>query len=306
MVINKFNTVGIVSDADKLKLAAILFDSIIPVGKEHNVPENLLSKIPIDYSVIEKVIEDDKKKHSEGDTRFLSDRILPEYFEKQNVTEIERAKVIEILENVFNEGFKKVGNLSILELSKQVNKDNNLGIPIFDETILLEKLLDDYKFQKSVNKLEIEIINAPVINTESLEWNQILQAKQDSDFINKVKRFGLFINKNYQGKDISFISDDLQIQTEDYKNACKKHGIDLVNGTIKSLTNSKSLFGTLGVVFGSIMLGTPGVAAIGGLVGGFLEIGKLGVNIKEHNDKFNSFVSDSPISLIVELEKMQK
>ncbi|SHK64092.1 hypothetical protein SAMN04488007_3482 [Maribacter aquivivus] len=306
MIINKYNTVGIVSDADKLKLAAILFDSIIPIGKEHNIPEKLISKIPIDYSKVEKLIEIDKEKHGKGDITYLTDRILPEYFEKQNVTDIERDKVIEILENVFNEGYKKVGNLSVLELSKQVNKENNLGIPIFDESILLEKLIEDYKFQKSTNKLEIEIINAPVINTESLEWNQILQAKQDSDFIDKVKRFGLFINKNYQGKDISFISDDLQIQTEDYKNACKKHGIDLVNGTLKSLTNSKSLFGTLGIVFGSIMLGTPGVAAIGGLVGGFLEIGKLGVNIKEHNDKFNSFVSASPISLIVELEKMQK
>lgn len=306
MIINKFNTVGIVSDVDKLKLSAILFDKIIPVVKEHNIPEYLISKIPIDYSLIKKAIVDDKKKHRERDTRFLSDRILPQYFEKQNVTEIERAKVIEIVENVFNEGYKKVGNLSVLELSKQINKGNNLGIPIFDESILLEKLLEDYKFKKPVNKLEIEIINAPIINTDSLDWNQILQAKQDSDFIDKVKRFGLFINKNYQGKDMSFISDDLQIQTENYKNTCKKHGIDLVNGTLKSLTNSKSLFGTLGIVFGSIMLGTPTVASIGGLIGGFLEIGKLGVNIKEHNDKFNSFVSDSPISLIIELEKMKK
>ena len=92
---------------------------------------------------------------------------------------------------------------------------------------------------------------------------------------------------------MSFISDDLQIQTEDYKNACKKHGIDLVNGT-------------LCILFGSIMLGTPTTAVMGGLIGVFLEIGKLGLNIKEHNDKFNSFVSDSPISLIVELEKIQK
>ncbi|MFK8059594.1 MAG: hypothetical protein AB8B78_05825 [Polaribacter sp.] len=289
-----------------MKLAAILFDSIIPVGKDHNVPQNLISKIPIDYSIIKKVIEEDKKKYNNEDIKYLSDRILPNYFQKQNVTEIERDKVVEIVKSVFNEGFKKVGNLSILELSKQVNKDTNLGIPIFDETILLEKLLDDYKFQKTTNKLEIEIINAPVINTNSLEWDQILQAKEDADFVKKVKRFGLFINKNYQGKDISFISDDLQIQTENYKNACKKHGINLTNGTLKSLANSKSLFGTMGIVFGSIMLGTPALATIGGLVGGFLEIGKLGINIKEHNDKFNSFVSESPISLIVELEKIQK
>ncbi|MGB0869628.1 MAG: hypothetical protein ACPGSD_08515 [Flavobacteriales bacterium] len=76
MIINKFNTVGIVSDADKLKLAAILFDSIIPVGKEHNVPENLISKIPIDYSVVEKVIEDDKK----NIVKEIQGSYLTEYF----------------------------------------------------------------------------------------------------------------------------------------------------------------------------------------------------------------------------------
>jgi hypothetical protein len=152
----------------------------------------------------------------------------------------------------------------------------------------------------------VSIINGPVISASDLDWKQIAEAKRDSDFNSKVRRFSVFINKNYKGRELPFIIDDLSLQIEDYKNACNKHGIRLVNETFKSLTNSKSLFGTLGVTFFALLFKMPEYALVTGAVGASLEVLNLKIIVRQYEDKFESFVKESPISLIFEIEKMKK
>lgn len=120
-----------------------------------------------------------------------------------------------------------------------------------------------------------------------------------------MKRFSVFINKNYKGRDIGFIIDDLTLQIEDYKNACSKHGIGLKNETFKSLASSKSLFGTLGVAFCAALAKMPEYGLITGVVGAALEVLNLRITVRQYQDKFETFVNKSPISLIFELDKMK-
>lgn len=303
MIIDKNKTVGIGFDEERLKMAAIFYDKIIPVFEDSQIPDSLLSEIPIDREQIKEVVKSDRPKHSKTDTELLQEIIIPQYFkENKYVTE---TQLRELLHTVFEEGKSKQINLTILEISRQLQNKSATSIPIYNQSILLNKLHEDYKANQKINRVEIELLNAPIINTKDISWTQIAEAKKDNDFNIKVKRFGVFVNKNYSGKDISFISDDLAIQIEDYKNACSKHGIDLVNGTLKSLSNSKSLFGTLGLVMCGIIANSPEASLLTGAIGGILELANVNVTIKEHNDKFNSFTKESPISLIVELNKMK-
>ena len=295
-------TIGIGATEEKLKLAAIFFDQVIPIQKEHNIPKSLICQLPIDYENIDKAHKNDKK-YVESDTQLLTENILPSYFESR--TEICRDEVKEILHKVFNEGKNKANNVAILEIARQVNTSSLLGIPIFNESILLNKLIEDYKYNNVHKKVEIELLNAPIIDISMLDWLKIESAKKDPEFNIKAKRFGIFINKNYQGKDLNFIVDDLSIQIEDYKETCKKHGIELVNGTLKSLADSKSLFGTLGLVVCSLLFKTPEAALLSGTIGGVLEVLKINVTIKEFENKFNSFTKESPIALIHEIEKLK-
>jgi len=304
MEINKFKTVGIVADEDKFKLAAILFDEIIPINSEIKIPKNLLCKENIDFNKLNELMEYDKKKYKETDIKLLTDTILPNYFKYKK--EIEKEKVKEILYSIFQEGYNKATNLKILEYSKQINNSNTIGIPIFNESILLNRIFEEYQEQQITDKIEVELLNAPIICIDSIEWQQISEAKNDQDFVQKVKRFGMFINTNYQGKSINYIADDLSLQVENYKNACKKHGIKMLNGTLKTLSNSKSLFGTLGLVLCSIIFKTPEMALATGVIGGTLELANLSVTIKEYRDSFHSFTKEAPISLIVDLEKLKK
>lgn len=96
------------------------------------------------------------------------------------------------------------------------------------------------------------------------------------------------------------------MQIEDCKTACAKHGIGLANETFKSIANSKSIFGTVGVAFCALLADMPEYALVSGAVGAGLEILDLKVTVNRNEDKFESFIQKSPISLIFEIDKMKK
>jgi hypothetical protein len=176
MNIKTNKTIGIGATEEKLKLAAIFFDQVIPIQKENNIPKSLICQVPIDYDIVDKTLKNDKK-YTESDTQLLTENILPSYF--NNRTEIFRDEVKEILYKVFNEGKNKAHNVAILEITRQVNTSSLLGIPIFNESILLNKLIEDYKYNHSHKKIEIELFNAPIIDVSTLDWLKIESAKKD-------------------------------------------------------------------------------------------------------------------------------
>jgi hypothetical protein len=305
MILDNYQTIGIASDENKLKLAAIFFDKVYNIDKGINVPSSLTLGTDIDTKKFDDIAENIKSKFDTDYKKIFNEKLLPEYFKDKN--EVDRNTVIEILTKAGNESRAKTFNLFAIEAAKQLSANqNNIGIPIFNETILFDHLENDYINNLSQEKVEVSIINGPVIIASELDWKQIAEAKRDSDFNSKVRRFSVFINKNYTGRELPYIIDDLSIQIEDYKNACNKHGIRLVNETFKSLTNSKSLFGTLGVTFFALLAKMPEYALVSGAVGASLEVLNLKITVRQYEDKFESFVKESPISLIFEIEKMKK
>lgn len=302
VLIEKYETIGIASDESKLKLAAILFDKVYSIDRKIAVPRALITNSKIDTERFKFISEELKERFDSHYMKILQDSILPSYFDGKN--EINREALIDILTKVGNESSAKSYNLFTIEAARQLSAQKVIGVPIFNETILYDHLENDYLNKSSLEKVEVTIINAPVIIASELDWDQIAEAKKDTDFNKKVKRFSVFINKNYNGKDLQFIIDDLSLQIEDYKETCSKHGIRLANETFKSLSSSKSVFGTLGVAFCALLAKMPEYALVSGAVGAVLEVLNLKVTVRQYQDSFESFVKDSPISLIVDIDKM--
>jgi hypothetical protein len=304
MILEQYNTVGIGSDEVKLKLAAIFFDKIYNISKDIEVPQSLLVSSNID---VKKFVPISKSLQAKMDTDYkhiFSEQVVSKYFKEKD--EVNRETVIEILTKMGEEARAKANNLFSIEAAKQLSHNKTIGIPIFNETIFKDHLENDYQNNISQEKVEIKIINAPVIIASELKWDQIAEAKKDIDFNNKVKRFGVFINKNYKGREIPYIIDDLSIQIEDYKSACNKHGIGLANETYKSLANSKSIVGTLGITLCALLVKMPEYAILTSTIGAGLEILNLGITVRQYEDKFESFVKESPMSLIFEIDKLNK
>lgn len=304
MILEQYNTVGIGSDESKLKLAAIFFDKIYNISNDIEVPRSLLVSSNIDVKKFVPISESLKVKMDTDYSHIFSEQVVSKYFKEKD--EVDRATVIEILTKMGEEARAKANNLFSIEAAKQLSHKKTIGIPIFNETIFKDHLENDYQNNISQEKVEIKIINAPVIIASELKWDQIAEAKKDIDFNNKVKRFGVFINKNYKGREIPYIIDDLSIQIEDYKSACKKHGIGLANETYKSLANSKSIVGTLGITLCALLVKMPEYAILTSTIGAGLEILNLGITIRQYEDKFESFVKESPMSLIFEIDKLNK
>lgn len=304
MILEKYNTVGIGSNEEKLKLAAIFFDKIYNIANDIEVPKSLIINSNIDVRKFVPISESLQAKMNTDYKHVFSDQLLPKYFEEKET--VDRETVIKILTKVGAEAKAKANNLFAIEAAKQLSNQKTIAIPIFNETIFNDHLENDYQNNISQEKVEIKIINAPVIVASELRWDQIAEAKKDVDFNNKVKRFGIFINKNYKGRDIPYIIDDLSIQIEDYKSACHKHGIGLAHETYKSLANSKSIVGTLGVALCALLVKMPEYAILTSSIGAGLEILNLGITIRQYEDKFESFVKESPISLIFEIDKLKQ
>ncbi|GEO09509.1 hypothetical protein [Segetibacter aerophilus] len=293
MFLEKYQTIGVASDEAKLKLAAILFDKVCCTVKDIPVPKNLQAPFLLDDKELDTIHSHISNQIEKGFMDVYRERFMDKYVKKEQT--ISRDKVIEHMEAFATEPVSKFRNLIVVEASKKLFGNKTLPIPIFNQTIFQDYLENDYRNQLMLDKVEVEIINAPIIVASELQWSQISEAKKDSDFNKKVKRFSLFINKNYKGKDISFIIDDLSIQIEDYKEACNKHGIRLANETFKSLSTSKSLFGTVAVVLCSLLLKMPEYAIVSGLAGASLELLNLKVTVNQFTDNFETFVSQSPI-----------
>ena len=303
MILENYQTIGVASDEHKLKLAAIFFDKVCCTVKGVPVPKNLQAPFLLDEKELDVIQSRSSNDIGNGDMDVFRKKFLDKYFEKKERTNAD--ELIKHMETFATESVSKFRNLIVLEASKKLFGNKIIAIPIFNETIFRDYLDDDYQSNISLDKVEVKIINAPIIVASELQWHQISEAKKDSDFNKKVKRFSLFINKNYQGKDVSFIIDDLSMQIEDYKDACSKHGIRLATETFKSLSTSKSLFGTVALVFCSLLAKMPEYAAISGLMGASLELMNLKVTVSQFEDTFETFVTQNPISLIFEIDKMK-
>lgn len=300
-MITKYQTVGITYDESKVKLASILFDKVYCPIKTLRIPEELLLPFQIrkdDIDFVSQSLSNDKKSLELILEEFVNPHI------KENF-QVPKKIDLDAMYKTRDETKTQFFNALILEISKRMTSGNTLGIPLFNESIL------NYNFQPNNNntvfeKVEVEIINNPIIDCSSLEWSHILDAKKDKDFVKKVKRFSIFINKNYTGKDLSYITDDLNMQLQDYREVCEKHGIKLKDETFKSLSNSKSLFGTLGITLLSMICEMPQYAIATASIGAILELANLKINLKNFQDQYESSINKSPIALIYEIEKMQK
>jgi hypothetical protein len=262
----------------------------------------LISKYAIDHDRVKRIQDEDRQKLSGSDFNTLQENFRSTYLKE--IHEMPPKEAEELLKKAFDEGYFKAGNLAIVEILRQVNTGRTHGIPIYSESILLESMLEAYKMKSMSQKVEVTLLNAPIINPDRLSWDQIAELKKDADFVLKVKKFGLFINKNYSGKELSYIIDDLSMQLEAYQNACNKHGVELMNGSLKSLADSKSLFGTMGLVVCSLLINVPEAAILTGAIGGVLEVMKMSVTISEIKDRYHSFTKESPISLFHDIEKI--
>jgi len=151
--------------------------------------------------------------------------------------------------------------------------------------------------------LEISVIGANLIDTDKVEWEQIYEFRRDRESRKKLRNFRLFLYGEYSGKPADYIRDDLQRKMENYRAACKKHGFELVEGTICSLLDSKSALGTVTIAATGTLIGDPFITDVALLSGAALEIGKMSLKISSKLREIQSFKDNHELAYIFEAKK---
>jgi len=277
-------TLAIFESIEDIKLAAILFDKILPLGSTEGIPETLLYT---DYSIAK----------TPGEYLVASNARVQQTLIRNGMNPEEVSVPMNVMNGATNE--------IMLEILSSIDTNKFTPIPSF-------KNVDDFnsfvQFPNSgkTKQVDLELINAPVIITDQIEWKQITESKEDVDFQKKVRNFSLFINENYNQKDENYIKDSLAKKVEDYKEILGKHGYEYGTGAIKEILNSKSLWGTAALTLLASFVTTPAFTMVLGLVGGVIELGGISMKISEKELEISDYMKNSEIAMLIEMEKMAK
>lgn len=255
--------IAITSTETDNKIAALMYDSIVPILGAKDVPKEILFPDYEECLAAYDINHPTNVKRSFEEALYgcvkkrIPDRKLFDQFLDQaekiggkrtfNVDFVEKCGYSTF--DVISSNLKIAFNNYVAGLAKILSDRKVFSTPIFcDSESAGELYTQDYS---SGNLVEVLTTNTPIIDTKNLEWKHILDIRNDSDFINKVRRFRLMFYKDYAGKDKNFIIDDLSLVLEDYKNKCQSNGLDLMFSSTKQLIQSKSLaVAGLGVIAG--------------------------------------------------------
>ncbi|MHC4519155.1 MAG: hypothetical protein ACYTAS_11230 [Planctomycetota bacterium] len=248
-----FNSDALVAiSGGDLKQAALFFERVLPLHSAGDVP----SEVRFDQSGL---LESDQFAAMMQESISTMRRLR------------EVGQVAGSEEELAELGLHEFHNRLMRHYHSALTRASARSVPLFHSVSEFEGSLS----QGEEEAIEIKLVRAPLIDTSGVEWDQVIDIRRDGDFTRKLRRFRLFINDNYQGKEPSYIRDSLLQKMEDYEDACRKHGLKLTVSTLSKVLNSRSLLGSLGLSATAILLGNPAVATAGVLSGAAIEIGKI-------------------------------
>jgi len=114
------------------------------------------------------------------------------------------------------------------------------------------------------------IQNLRIVDESRLDWDQVVQFRQDPRATTKLRRLRHWLDLEFVGKPISYISDSIAVRLDDYEWALQKHGIETAIGTLESLLDKRFLSTAAAAAAGLAMAGGEFWAAVGaaGLLAG--------------------------------------
>jgi hypothetical protein len=154
-----------------------------------------------------------------------------------------------------------------------------------------------------IDTIELSYFGAELIDSKNLNLEQVFEIRRDQAAIKKLRNYRLFISENFAGKSKQYTLDKLEQKIEDYHAACRKHGLDLVRCTARSIIDSKSILGICAIAAAGVLTGNPTVTNVSLISGAFLEIGKLALSLSEHKTKIKHYKDNHEIAYLIDLQQ---
>lgn len=148
----------------------------------------------------------------------------------------------------------------------------------------------------------LTVAGLPLVDVAKVEWDQVIELRQDREAHQKLQRFRAFLVENYSGKTAAFIEDDLSRRISEYEYTVRKHGLATAIGGISVLLDSKSIHaavsaGIAAALFGGSFAGI-GTAAV-------VELGKVALEVSNRRREFRDWRASHELAYLINLRTAQ-
>lgn len=147
----------------------------------------------------------------------------------------------------------------------------------------------------------ISLARLPLIDAAGASWEQIVELRNDREARTRLQRLRAFAQTNYQGKPVTFIEDDLSARINEYELASKKHGFDLVTGSLTTLLDSTNLQATAGAALAAAVVGGP-ITALSTAV--CIELARFSLEFSKRRRVMSDWFNSHPLAYLIEAGKL--
>jgi hypothetical protein len=285
-------------------MAALLFDYLVPVHSSAGVPDQVRFRHP-DLTAFGKTSADEDLRAGVKRARELIQK-HPESWVQKIVAAVPRDQLAELRGRGLTDQeiaaaetcVHHVRNTHTAQIHRILTADGVRAVPLFRSICAYETYISPGNTQA----VEISLINAPLIDTSSLAWRDILAIRQDTNFTRNLRNFRLFLNANYRDKDPGYVMDDLNRKLDEYESSCRRYGLHLGLAALHQTLCSKSLLGTLGIAAVAVLVGSP-VESVA-VAGAVLEVGKLAISVALKNLELGEGVAWSELAYLAEISSL--
>lgn len=149
------------------------------------------------------------------------------------------------------------------------------------------------------SEFRLTLLDVGLIDTTTASWDKIMAFRQDNESQKKLHRLRRFFSKNYGGKSMTFIEDDLHDRLEDHESALRKFGFDKKSTIFEAVVSSKWLQGSLAGAGLVACFGNNAAAWASGLTAVLFEVGNTAVKIRRKNFEFKELIAQHPLGYII-------
>ena len=168
---------------------------------------------------------------------------------------------------------------------------NDLGVEY--ASVLLDKATSYDGFEYT----SLTLLNLPMIDAQSAEWEQILELRKDSKAKSKLRRLRLFLHANYDGKPVSYVEDDLLSRIEEYDTTRRAMGFNAVVSSLGLLLNFKSIHAAAAAGLAAMLFGGP---VVGLSTAAVIEVGKFSVELARHRHTIREFEKGHQLAYLID------
>jgi hypothetical protein len=149
----------------------------------------------------------------------------------------------------------------------------------------------------------VRMAGLSLIDVTSASWEQILELRRDSEARVRLQRLRSFLCDKYTNKSLAYMEDDLSQRISEYDRVSRKHGFELVTGSIAALLDSSNIQAAAATGMGAALLGGPwlGVSAAA-----FIELGKMSLEFAKRRRSIVDWQASHELAYVIELQAQTK